>query len=112
MVAVLAVGQVLQKYGNEEPDKMVYKMSDTVLYKRLAKLLKQSDLPKFTIHELRHTFISRCHEKGIDEIVVQKWVGHAIGSAMTKAVYTHIASDTEKSYIAKMNGINDMEKSA
>ncbi|MDR2047070.1 MAG: hypothetical protein LBP79_04110 [Clostridiales bacterium] len=47
------------------------------------------------MHELRHTFITRCHEKQIDEILVQKWVGHTIGSTMTKGVYTHIADDKE-----------------
>jgi integrase len=53
-----------------------------------------SDL-RITMHELRHTFITRCHEKQIDEILVQKWVGHTIGSTMTKGVYTHIADDKE-----------------
>jgi len=102
--------QVLLKYADYPPQERIFTSKTAVLYKRLAKLLKQSDLPKITIHELRHTFISRCHEKGIDEIIVQRWVGHAIGSAMTKAVYTHISNDTEKSYIAKMNG-NDNDKS-
>ena len=32
-------------------------------------------MPRLTLHELRHTFITRCHEKKIDEIVIQKWVG-------------------------------------
>ena len=55
-----------------------------------------------TMHELRHTFVSR-HEKGIDEIIIQKWIGHAKGSRLTKAVYTHIADDAEQLYISKMN---------
>lgn len=55
------------------------------------------------MHELRHTFISRCHEKQIDEIIVQRWVGHTIGSSMTKAVYTHIADGKELAYINLLN---------
>ena len=101
--------QVLLKYADLPPNERIFTKKTHALYKVLAKLLKQSDqLPKITIHELRHTFISRCHERGIDEIIVQRWVGHAVGSAMTKSVYTHIATDTERQYIAKMNG-NDNE---
>jgi integrase len=72
----------------------------------LGKLLKQNGLPKRTIHELRHTFITRCHEKGIDEIIVQKWVGHAKGSRMTKAVYTHINDEMEQKSIELLNNKN------
>ena len=69
----------------------------------LLKLLKGTDLPRMTIHELRHTFITRCHEKGINELVIQKWVGHAKGSRMTKAVYTHINNEAELKSIKLLN---------
>jgi len=101
--------QILLKYrdsGNQ--DEMIYsKTSYSVWWKRLCKLLKENGLPRLTMHELRHTFITRCHEKGIDEIVVQKWVGHVIGSAITKSVYTHVNDDAERNYIEKMNGTNN-----
>jgi len=78
-----------------------FKFNNSIV--KLLKLLKKNYLPRLTIHELRHTFITRCHEKKIDEIVIQKWVGHAIGSRMTKAVYTHIMDTAESNYIATMN---------
>ena len=96
--------RVLSKYKDRNPNERIYANFNTkTLGYRLKKLLRQGDLPPMTIHELRHTFITRCHEKGIDEIVVQKWVGHAIGSAMTKAVYTHIGSEAEQRYIELLN---------
>jgi integrase len=96
--------QILLKYKDyENKDERIYKMKSMTLLQRLAKLLKENDLPHFTMHELRHTFISRCHDKNIDEIVVQKWVGHTIGSPMTKAVYTHIANEKELAYIDLLN---------
>ena len=96
---------LLSKYANADPNKRIYPLSDYELTCRLENLFKQNkDLPRLTVHELRHTFISRCHEKGIDEIIVQRWVGHAIGSVMTKAVYTHIGNETEQRYIELLNG--------
>ena len=97
--------QVLLRYKNSTtPRERIYEsFGHSTVNNRLEKLLKQIDLPKMCIHELRHTFISRCHEKGIDEIIVQKWVGHAIGSRMTKAVYTHVASEQEQKYIDLLN---------
>jgi len=96
--------QLLFQYRNADPDKRIYNFSSTMLWDRLKKLLEQNGLPYLTVQELRHTFITRCHEKGIDEIVVQKWVGHTIGSRTTKAVYTHVCDDAERKYIEILNG--------
>ena len=37
----------------------------------------KEELPKITPHALRHTFCSRCFEKGITTKVVQQLMGHA-----------------------------------
>jgi len=96
--------QVLTKYADANPNERIYKdFTEYRLLKGLTGILKKLNLPRMTVHELRHTFISRCHEKKIDEIVVQKWVGHAIGSVMTKAVYTHVGSETEQRFIEILN---------
>jgi hypothetical protein len=50
-----------------------------------------------------------CREKKIDEMIVQKWVGHAIGSRMTKAVYTLISDDKELDCINQMNGTDKVK---
>jgi len=97
--------RVLERYKHYPPDSRIYENigADTIA-RNLAKLLLLNGLPRLTLHELRHTFITRCHERGIEEIIVQRWVGHAPGSRMTKAVYTHIDADTERKYIETMNG--------
>jgi len=100
--------KILLRYRDADPKERIFRLTDTMVQRRLARLYKlDADLPRLTTHELRHTFISRCHEKGIDEIVVQRWVGHAIGSRMTKAVYTHVADDAERRYIDILNGVID-----
>ena len=103
--------EILLRHKDKDPNERIYKNYRSItLNNRLAKLCLDNDLPRITIHELRHTFITRCHNLNIDELVVQSWVGHAKGSAMTKAIYTHINDDAERNYIEKMNG-NDTEKS-
>jgi len=96
--------QILLKYKDLDTNTRIYEnFNGATLGIWLAKLLKDNDLPRMTIHELRHTFITRCHEKGIDELIIQKWVGHAKGSRMTKAVYTHINDETELKSIELLN---------
>ena len=96
--------KILLKYANAEPTKRIYeRFTSARLSKALRELQAKANLPKFTVHELRHTFITRCHERKIDEMIVQRWVGHQTGSRMTRAVYTHISNDAEREFIELLN---------
>jgi integrase len=96
--------KLLIKYKDQDPTKRIYEKFNSAKIKTcFTELLEKAKLPKFVIHELRHTFITRCSEKKIDEIIVQRWVGHQIGSRMTKAVYTHISNNKEQEFIELVN---------
>ena len=49
--------------------------------------------PSHHLHELRHTFVTRCQECGVAREVVSVWAGHAADSTMTSTVYTHFSAD-------------------
>ena len=49
------------------------------------------------LHSFRHSFISRCLTKGIEEAVLRSWVGHVDPSIMR--VYTHITSKVSQDRI-------------
>lgn len=53
-------------------------------------------------HALRHTFCSRCFEKGIKPKVVQQLMGHAHYST-TIDIYTHITESTMEEELAKFS---------
>ena len=51
------------------------------------------DYPDHTVHDTRHTFISRLVELGTDPRTVKILVGHA-GTGVTETVYTHLNLQT------------------
>lgn len=50
-------------------------------------------LPSHHLHELRHTFITRCQECGVAREVVSVWAGHAADNTQTSNVYTHFSRE-------------------
>lgn len=50
-------------------------------------------MPEHHLHELRHTFITRCQECGVPREVVSVWAGHAADSTQTSKVYTHFSRE-------------------
>ncbi len=63
----------------------VVKVTPGVLTKRFKMLFSNHHL-----HDLRHTFITRCQECGIQREIVSLWAGHAADSSITSTVYTHL----------------------
>lgn len=56
---------------------------------------------KHTFHQLRHTFATRCYEKGINPKAVQIWLGHA-SLEMTTGTYTHATTDLLSAEMEKL----------
>ena len=52
-------------------------------------------MPNHHLHDLRHTFITRCQECGIAREIVSLWAGHAADSSVTSTVYTHLEKNEE-----------------
>ena len=58
--------------------------------------------PNHHLHELRHTFITRCAESGVNVNVCQQLVGHA-SADMTINVYTHVMDEFKRKEAAKFS---------
>lgn len=62
--------------------------------------------PAHHLHELRHTFVTRCQECGVPREVVSVWAGHAADNTMTSNVYTHFSPEFMLSEGAKVDYYN------
>ena len=47
-------------------------------------------ISRFTHHDLRHMFATRCIESGVDIPTVSRWLGHKDGGALAMKVYGHL----------------------
>lgn len=53
-------------------------------------------------HILRHSFVTRCQEKGVPLVVIQALIGHVEGSMITNNVYTTVSLDFMKQELNKL----------
>lgn len=56
----------------------------------------------FRLHDLRHTFATRCIESGISIFTVSKWLGHT-NIYTTANTYAHLLTDFERQEIERFN---------
>ena len=55
--------------------------------------MRMKQFPPHNLHDLRHTFITRAQECGIQRELVSLWAGHAADNTMTSNVYTHFSRE-------------------
>lgn len=94
VVFCTTMGSPITRYVAE---KEINKVVDAINYEESVDAVREGREPvefeKVYPHALRHTFCSRCFEKGIPPKVVQQLMGHAHYST-TMDIYTHVTEDT------------------
>lgn len=80
----------------------LFPVSMTAIQKEVVKLKRRLSFP-FSLHMLRHTFITNCVEDGVNIKAVQRWAGHK-SLETTEKVYTHISREFEQSEALKITG--------
>lgn len=66
------------------------------------KRMKNKYALSFRIHDLRHTFATRCLQAGVSLKTIQKWLGHSRLDT-TANIYTHVQNAFELEEIEKIN---------
>lgn len=90
----------LEKYKNTNG--RLFECSKNPIQSEFTKIMKELNFENFTIHSLRHTFITRWTELGAPSKLIQKWVGHE-DNKITEKVYTKINNDFETAFIKKFD---------
>jgi integrase len=73
---------------------------------------KKLGITRFTHHDLRHLFATRCIESGVDIPTVSRWLGHKDGGALAMKVYGHLRDSHSAAMAQKVRFIESGEKSA
>lgn len=94
-----AIKEILegQRKNEKSVDGRVFPYKEQWASKQFKKIC-----PNHHLHELRHTYITRCAECGIDMVVCQQFVGHSTAD-MTLNVYTHVVNEYKRKEVAKFN---------
>ena len=71
---------------------------------RISKICDRCGLQPFGMHALRHTFATRCIERGIKPKVLQKLLGHAHLST-TMDLYVHVSEESLENGIRLLESI-------
>ena len=59
-------------------------------------MLSKKFAPGHHLHDLRHTFITRCQECYTSREMVSIWAGHSTDRSITSIVYTHLEQYEER----------------
>ena len=70
------------------------------LWTKLNRLLKDEGLRHITVHDLRHTFATRCLQAGMSIRVLQVILGHS--SIQMTERYTHLVDDLDIEEMQKL----------
>lgn len=76
--------------------------SRTAYRDRLFKYIKLANFRKFTFHDLRHSYVSMCINKGMDMFLISQIVGHT-NIKMTMNIYGHLYKEKRET-VSKMFG--------
>ena len=94
-IKAILESQRLQNKKDHIVDNRVFPYSNSFASKQFKAVC-----PNHHLHDLRHTFITRCAECGINPNVCQQLVGHATAD-MTMNVYTHVLDEFKRKEAAK-----------
>lgn len=95
--------QLLERLDHSRP----HQPTDPVMRVRecqgtITRACKALKLARFTHHDLRHLFATRCIEAGVDIPTVSRWLGHKDGGALAMKVYGHLRDGHSTSMAAKV----------
>ena len=84
--------ELVQRLRTERPDEPAGQpvMRVRECQKAIDSACKKLGVVRFTHHDLRHLFATRCIESGVDVPTVSRWLGHKDGGALAMKVYGHL----------------------
>jgi integrase len=87
--------ELLKRLRSERPEA---KANESVMLVKecqgaINRACEELHIARFTHHDLRHLFATRCIESGIDIPTVSRWLGHKDGGALLMKTYGHLRDE-------------------
>ena len=95
--------RILLKFKNVASTERIFNIQIKEYQKLITEIKTKSKIAELKTKDMRSTFITRCQELNIPEYIIQSWVGHKIGSKVTKEVYTKYNAEDNFKYINILN---------
>ena len=57
---------------------------------------------RITHHDLRHYFVTKCVQAGVDVVTLANWVGHRDNGKLLLKVYSHLQTEHSRTQAAKV----------
>jgi integrase len=80
-----------------------YVLAVSECQKALNKACASAEVKRITHHDLRHLFVTRCIESGVDVPTVAKFAGHKDGGALLMRTYSHLLQGHAQAMAAKVS---------
>lgn len=112
LVFTTSMGSPVTRYiGEKETKKIVKAINQREAFEAVKEQREPVEFEHVYPHAIRHTFCSRCFEKGMNPKVVQNLMGHARYST-TIDIYTHVMGETFDNEVEKFGNslIEDNKK--
>jgi integrase len=102
--------RLLERIKNERGDKDFLTHPVTEVHecqKSIDSACKKLAIARFTHHDLRHLFATRCIESGVDIPTVSRWLGHKDGGALAMKTYGHLRDQHSSDMAQKVSFSDD-----
>lgn len=85
---------------NPQPTDRICKVSEC--QKSLDRACKLVNCKRLTHHDLRHYFVTKCIQGGVDVLTLAKWVGHRDNGKLLLKVYSHLQAEHSQEQALKV----------
>jgi integrase len=71
--------------------------------KAIDRACNRLSIQRFSHHDLRHLFATRCIESGVDIPTLSRWLGHKDGGALAMLTYGHLRDEHSRAMAERVN---------
>ena len=98
-----ALKQLLERLRHEQDPKPTERICIVSECQRsLDRACKLTGCKRITHHDLRHYFVTKCLQAGVDVFTLAKWVGHRDNGKLLLRVYSHLQAEHSQEQASKV----------